>query len=161
MTAAVYNLRTAGPEDAAALMEVINEAFQIERKFFSEDRISLDGVREHLQKGTFIIAESDDHLAGCVYTELRENSTGYFGLLSVAPAHQGQRLGPRLITEAEDLCREAGCRIMRLYTIDVRPELPPYYEKFGYAITGTEQPDPDPSALQPYHYVVMEKTIGE
>ncbi len=156
-----YIFRQAGPEDAPALMELINEAFAIELKFFSNERIDLAGVREHLQKGSFILAESKDRLAGCIYTELRGDK-GYFGLLSVAPFEQGRRLGTRLITESEDLCREAGCSVMELRILNLRTELPPYYEKLGYAVTGTEDHIPqDPSALQPYHFVTMEKTIGE
>jgi predicted N-acetyltransferase YhbS len=156
-----YIFRQAGPEDAAALMELINEAFAIELKFFSNQRIDLAGVREHLQKGTFIAAESEVRMVGCVYTELRGDK-GYFGLLSVAPSGQGRGLGARLITEAEDLCREAGCSVMELRILHLRTELPPYYEKIGYVVTGTENHIPqDPSALQPYHFITMEKTIGE
>ncbi|MGH9819347.1 MAG: hypothetical protein ACRD43_04185, partial [Pyrinomonadaceae bacterium] len=77
-----YSFRTATADDAPALTELINEAFQIERVIFSNDRIELARVLEHMQKGTFIIAESDGELVACVYTEL-ETDRGYFGLLSV------------------------------------------------------------------------------
>jgi predicted N-acetyltransferase YhbS len=156
-----FTFRQAGPEDAAALMEVINDAFAVELKYFSKPRIDLAGVGEMLQKGTFILAESGGRLAGCVYTELR-GEKGYFGLLSVATAFQKRGLGPRLITEAEDLCREAGCRVMELRVLDSRVELPPYYTRLGYIFTGNEDHIPqDPSALQPYYFIKMEKTIGE
>jgi predicted N-acetyltransferase YhbS len=155
-----YIFRQAGPEEAAAVTELINEAFKVELQFFSKDRIDLSGVREHMEKGTFIVAERDGKLVGCVYTELRDEK-GYFGLLSVAPSEQGRGLGARLITESEDLCREAGRRIMYLNTVNLRPELPPFYEKFGYAVVREDFPEQDPSALQPYHFVVMEKVIGE
>ncbi len=156
-----YTFRQAGPEDASVIMELINEAFAIELKYFSKERIDLPGVADHLQKGTFILAVSDAEPVGCVYTELR-GEQGYFGLLAVAPSQQGRGLGARLVTESEDLCREAGCSVMTLRVLDSRTELPPYYEKLGYAVTGTEDHIPqDPSALQPYHFIVMEKTIGE
>jgi len=161
MSSNEFVFRQAGPEDAAAIMETINEAFQVEREFFSKDRIDLTEVAESLQKGTFILAERGGEPAGCVYTELRGDERGYFGLLSVAPAQQGRGLGRLLVTEAEDLCREAGCQVMFLYAVNLRAELPPYYEKLGYAVAGEEFPEQDPSALQPYHFIVMEKTIGE
>jgi GNAT superfamily N-acetyltransferase len=142
-------------------MELINEAFAIELKFFSKPRIDLAGVADQLQKGTFIVALSGDLPIGCVYTELHGDH-GYFGLLAVAPSQQGHGLGTRLITEAEDLCREAGCSIMDLRILNLRTELPPYYEKLGYTVTRTEDHIPqDSSALQPYHFIVMEKVIGE
>ncbi len=161
MSTTDFVFRPAAPEDASAIMELINQAFAIERNFFSADRIDLPGVADHLQKGTFLLAESDGGLAGCVYTELRGES-GYFGLLAVAPAQQGRGLGTLLVTEAEDLCREAGCTAMELRILHLRTELPPYYEKLGYGVSRTEEHIPqDPSALQPYHFIVMEKTIGE
>jgi predicted N-acetyltransferase YhbS len=160
MNSSDFVFRPAAPEDASAIMELINQAFAIERKFFSADRIDLPGVADHLQKGAFLLAESDGALAGCVYTELRRER-GYFGLLAVAPGQQGRGLGTLLVTEAEDLCREAGCSVMELRILHLRTELPPYYEKLGYTVARTEETEPDPSALQPYHFIVMEKTIGE
>jgi predicted N-acetyltransferase YhbS len=155
-----FTFRQARPEDAAAIMENINDAFAVEKQYFSNDRIDLAGVTEHLQKGAFILAETGSELAGCVYVELR-GDLGYFGLLSVATAFQGQGLGPRLITEAEDLCREAERKIMYINTVNLRTELPPYYEKFGYRIVREDIPEQDPHALQPYSFIVMEKVIGE
>jgi len=156
-----HTFRQAGPEDASVIMELINQAFAIELKYFSKERIDLAGVADHLQKGSFILGLSDGEPVGCVYTELR-GEKGYFGLLAVAPSQQGRGLGSRLVTEAEDLCRETGCSIMELRVLHLRTELPPYYEKLGYEVTGTEDHIPqDDSALQPYHFIVMEKTIGE
>src|ERR1044072_915577 len=75
-----YTFRQAGPEDASVIMELINDAFAIELKYFSKERIDLAGVADHLQKGTFIMAVSGAEPVGCVYTELR-GEQGYFGLL--------------------------------------------------------------------------------
>ena len=156
-----FTFRQAGQEDASVIMELINQAFAIELKYFSKERIDLPGVTDHLQKGTFILAAAGGEPVGCVYTELC-GERGYFGLLAVAPSQQGRGLGSRLITEAEDLCREAGCSVMELRILHLRTELPPYYEKLGYTVTGTEDHIPqDPSALQPYHFITMVKTIGE
>jgi GNAT superfamily N-acetyltransferase len=161
MENSAFTFRQAGPEDASVLMELINQAFAIELIYFSNERINLAGVAKELQKGTFILAMSGDKPAGCVYAELR-GERGYFGLLAVAPSQQRHGLGTRLITEAEDLCREAGCHVMELRILNLRTELPPYYEKLGYTVTGTEDDIPqDSSALQPYHFIVMEKVIGE
>jgi len=143
------------------VMELINQAFAVELKFFSKERIDLPGVIDHLQKGTFILGIAGGEPVGCVYIELN-GERGYFGLLAVAPSQQGRGLGSRLITEAEDLCREAGCSVMTLRILNLRTELPLYYEKLDYTVTGTEDHIPqDPSALQPYHFILMEKVIGE
>ncbi|MEP6847662.1 MAG: GNAT family N-acetyltransferase [Acidobacteriota bacterium] len=153
-----YNFRVATADDSHALMELINEAFQIERVIFSNDRIELADVLEHMQKGTFTVTRSGDKIVGCVYTELKDGR-GYFGLLSVAPSEQGRGLGAKLIAESEDLCRKAGLKLMYIKTINLRTELPPYYQKFGYTIVREEFPEIEPTALQPYHFVIMEKSL--
>ena len=83
-------------------------------------------------------------LAGCVYVVIH-GETGYFGMLSIDPARQGQGLGRQLIAAAEAHCRNAGCRQMELEVVNLRTELPPFYRRFGYAETGT-RPFPDQRA---------------
>ena len=58
---------------------------------------------------------------------------GYFGMLSIDPAWQRRGLGARLIGEAEEFCRTAGCREMELQVVNLREELPPYYRRFGFS----------------------------
>ena len=77
----------------------------------------------------------------------------------MAPSEQGRGLGAQLISESEDLCRKAGAKSMYIKTINLRAELPPYYGKFGYAIVRDEFPEQESSAIQPYHYVIMEKDL--
>ena len=162
MSSESYAFSIAAAEQAQDLTVLINAAFAIESTIFSDERIDLIGVLGHLQKGTFIVARrcnSADHkLVGCVYIE-SQNELGYFGLLSVAPSEQRHGLGAQLISEAEDLCGKAGAKSMYIRTINLRAELPPYYRKFGYSIIREEFPEQGPSAIQPYHYVIMEKEL--
>ena len=153
-----FTYRIADESDAAALVPLINRAFEIELKFFTTERIDLNEMREHLEKGTFLIAEADGRLAGCNYVELRGDA-GYFGLLSVDPDHQGNGFGRKLIEQAEDFCRKAGCSLMQIRVLNHRTELPPFYEKLGYGVTSVEEVEQVPSALVPYHFLVMEKKM--
>ncbi len=139
-------------------MRLINRAFVVEEPFFTTERIDLTETLEHFAKGTFLLAESDGILAGANYVELRGDS-GYFGLLSVDPDWQGHGLGRKLIERAEDFCREGGCSLMRIRVLNHRTELPPFYEKLGYHVSGTEEVDQVPSAKLPYHFIVMEKSL--
>jgi GNAT superfamily N-acetyltransferase len=158
MTAGGLKYRTASEADAEALVSLINDAFQIELQFFDTERIDRAETLEHLKKGTFLLAESDGHLAGCNYVELR-GEAGYFGLLSVDPVFQGRGLGRKLIDQAEDLCRSAGCYVMQIRVLNHRTELPPFYEKLGYHSAGIEEVEQVPSARVPYHFLVMEKKL--
>ncbi len=147
-------IRTAQESDAEALVQLINEAFLVERFFLDGDRIDLEGVRQFLRVGTFLMEEE----IGCVYVEVR-GSRGYFGLLSVDPASQGSGIGKRLIAAAEDYCRQAGCAFMDLQIVDLREELPAFYRKLGYEETGTA---PFPAGIVtklPCHFVKMSKPL--
>lgn len=153
-----FSNRTAIETDAEALVPLINRAFEVEKQFFTTERIDLAETREFLKKGTFLLAESDGRLAGCNYVELR-GEAGYFGLLSVDPDHQGRGLGRKLIEQAEDFCRDAGCSLMQIRVLNHRTELPPFYEKLGYHVARIEEVEQVPSARMPYHFLIMEKDL--
>src|SRR5262245_43644234 len=116
-------MRIANESDAEGLVRLINAAFIVEKVAFDGDRIDLAGVRELLNKGTFLVAEGGEssELGGCVYLELSGDRC-YLGLLSVATALQGQGLARRLSMAAEEFARNAGCRAMDLRIISPRVE---------------------------------------
>jgi len=97
-------------------------------------------------------------LIGCVYTELR-GERGYFGLLAVEPRRQRSGIGSRLIAAAEEYCRSAGCRFMDLTFVNVRQELPGYYQRFGYSENGTLPFPADQVTKIPVHLVRMSKPL--
>ena len=150
--------RTAAESDAESLVGVINRAFGMELKFFSTERIDLAETLEHMQKGTFLVAEEGGKLAGCVYVDLRGEKC-YFGLLAVDPDQQGRGIGGKLIADAEEFGRAAGHSIMEIRVLNHRTELPPLYEKLGYAVAYNEEIPQKASALVPYHFIVMEKGL--
>ena len=155
---APLRLRAAAPADAPAVAALINTAYVVEAFFKVGDRTSTEEVLDLMRRGHFLVLESDGRLDGAVYVEV-ETDRGYFGMLSTAPSRQKQGLGTRLVTAAEDFCRDAGCRYMELHVVNLRTELPPYYRKLGYDEQGTG-PFPDPeTATQPCHFVVMRKPL--
>lgn len=153
-----FEYRIAALSDVEQLVPLINRAFEVELQFFTSDRIVLAETLEHFEKGTFLLAETDGKLAGCNYVELRGDS-GYFGLLSVDPAQQGKGLGRKLVEQAETLCRDAGCSQMRIRVLNHRTELPPFYAKLGYTTASIEEVEQEPTALVPYHFIILEKTL--
>ena len=153
-----FTYRNADESDADALVILINRAFEVERPFFTTERIDLTETLEHFKEGTFILAEDGTATAGCNYVELRGDS-GYFGLLSIDPKYQRRGLGRKLVEQAEDLCRRAGCPLIRIRVLNHREELPPFYEKLGYTTAGIEEVEQVPTARMPYHFIVMEKRL--
>jgi len=91
--------------------------------------------------------------------ELR-GQRGYFGLLAVDPARQGEGFGRKMVAEVEDCARAAGCEFMDLRIVNIRAELPPFYRRLGYVETGTEPFAADARPTQPCHFVKMSKPLG-
>jgi predicted N-acetyltransferase YhbS len=150
--------RFATDGDVAAISALVNAAFKVERFFIDGDRINPGKVREMLRTGKYLLAEDNDKLIACVYVELR-GERGYFGLLAVDPSRQGEGLGRKMVAEAEDHARAAGCAFMDLLIVNLRAELPPFYRRLGYVETGTEPFPADAKPSQPCHFVKMSKPL--
>ena len=131
-----YRLATA--EDAARIIPLVNSAFAIE-DFLEGTRTDEARLAAMMEKGKMLIAEDEaGTLLGTVYFELRGHR-GYLGMLAVDPAQQGRGLARRLVEAAEDRFREAGCDEVEIIVLNMRPELLPIYERFGFVQTGTTQ----------------------
>lgn len=152
-------IRVAAPTDAPRITNVINAAFRIAEGFFVDGpRISQAEVEQLLVKGTFLLAETDDKLNGCVYVELR-GERSYLGLLSVDPSCQKSGLGSVLMLEAENYCRERGSRFMDIYIVNLREELPAFYRHRGYVENGTTPFPEDIVTKVPCHLINMSKAL--
>jgi GNAT superfamily N-acetyltransferase len=156
--AASITTRLATDGDAEALSALVNAAFKVERFFIDGDRINPATVRAMFLTGKYLLAEVKAELAACVYVEVR-GERAYFGLLAVDPARQGQGLGRRMISEAEEYARAAGCSFMDLRIVNLRTELPPFYRRLGYAETGTAPFPSDAQPSLPCHFIEMSKPL--
>jgi N-acetylglutamate synthase-like GNAT family acetyltransferase len=152
-------IRVADPGDAEAIRAVINAAFRKAEGFLLDrDRIDLPTVQALLGAGTFLVAEENGAVMGCVQLELR-GQRSYLGLLSVNPDCQKSGLGSKLMTAAEEYCAKAGSRFMDLRIVSVRKELPDFYHRRGYVETGTTPFTPGLEPKQPCHFVNMSKRL--
>lgn len=152
-------IRVATVADAARITAVINAAFRIaESLFIDSDRITEAEVAESLAKGAFLIAENGEKLYGCVYVEMRDTRS-YLGLLSVDPESQQGGLGSHLMREAEQYCRERGSQFMDIFIVNLREELPRFYEKRGYVENGTSPFPTDVKTKLPIHFIKMSKLL--
>jgi predicted N-acetyltransferase YhbS len=152
-------IRVAEPRDAEAISSVINAAFRkAERFLIDRDRIDLHTVQGLLGAGTFLIAEENDAVVGCVHVEFR-GERSYLGLLSVNPDGQKSGLRSKLMTAAEEYCAKAGSRFMDLRIVSVRKELPDFYHRRGYVETGTAPFTPGLEPKLPCHFVNMSKPL--
>ena len=130
-------MRLATASDVDAMITVVNAAFAIET-FLDGTRTDLERMTDMMRKGEFLVAEDDSAVTGCVYLEKRSEH-GYFGMLAVDPARQGEGIGRALVEAAETRCRQRGCSVMDISVLNLRPELLPFYQRLGYVQTGTEE----------------------
>jgi predicted N-acetyltransferase YhbS len=153
------HIRIATADDADILAAIINRAFVIEAFFKIGERTSSADVAGLMRAGgSFLIAEEGDQATGCVFVKTK-GATGYFGMLSVDPGQQGKGLGRVLIDASEAHLRDRGCSKVEIEIVNLREELPPFYEKFGYRKTA-ERPFTSPErASQPCHFIVMTKAL--
>ncbi|MFZ0956064.1 MAG: GNAT family N-acetyltransferase [Candidatus Sulfotelmatobacter sp.] len=142
-----------------AVGEVINAVFRKGESFLVDhDRIDLLNVRELLRTGTFLVAEENKVVVGCVHVAMR-GERSYLGLLSVDPGGQKAGVGSKLMTAAEDYCGKAGSHFMDLRIVNVRKELPEFYHRRGYVETGTAPFTPGLEPKVPCHFVNMSKPL--
>ena len=160
------SIRTATRAESAVLASIINEAFVVEAFFKIGDRTSADEVTALMNSGgEFLVLENVEPgtgtlgtPVGCVFLK-QTRDRAYFGMLSVAPAHQGKNFGRQLIDAVEARARERGCTVMDIHIVNLREELFPYYRSLGYQETGT-LPFPDTDrASRPCHFIVMSKPL--
>jgi len=153
--------RLAGPENLEAVTGTINLAFRAAESFFIDgERIDVGTVRELGAKGSFILAYDADSLAGCVYVA-PAGERAYIGLLSVDPVRQRSGIGAALMDAAEEHCRRAGCRFADLKVVNIREELPEFYRRRAYTVTGTEPFPPEKHPKVPCYFLVMTKALDQ
>lgn len=151
------SIRVARPDDTAAIVALVNEAYRVESFFVQGNRVEAPEIRELTSAGELLVAEQDGQVAACVHVSVRGEG-GYFGMLAVHPHVQGQGVGHRLIAAAETRVREAGGRRMDIKVVNLRTDLLPLYQRLGYLATGTE-PYTHRSVLRPCHFILMTKLL--
>ena len=158
-------LRGARADEATAIAALVNTAFQVEAFFKRGDRTDAGDIGNMMQRGEFLVIDHSEArdapgtgLAACVYTRTN-GDRGYFGMLSIDPRSQGRGLGRSMIAAVESRFRAQGCQAVDIQVVNLRQELPPFYERLGYVASGTLPFPDDGSATQPCHFIVMTKRL--
>ena len=150
-----FAIREARLDDATAIRDVVNAAYVVERFFVEGDRINEDEVRGCISRGTFLVASpAAAPPAACVFLQRRGNARTYLGLLAVDPGVQKRRLAALIMAAAERCCRRRGDAAIDIRVVNLRTELPPFYEARGFVTCGTE-PFEDPRLFKPAHFTLM------
>jgi GNAT superfamily N-acetyltransferase len=163
--------------EAAALADLVNQAFSIETTFVDGHRTSPEEIARMMTTGAFLVidwcfaspfgdaARSGEavpcrdgaHIGAAVYVEDRGDGA-YFGMLSVRPELQGMGLGKRLVCVAEALGSARGASHMAIRIVNVREELSRWYKSLGYREVGVSPYEHRP-VKRPVHFVEMKKRL--
>ncbi len=167
------------PDDFIQLSTLINRAYRPasgeegwthESNWISQNRISAQQLEQQAHKDYqhILIAESNNHLAGCVMFSLHQNQVE-IGLLTVDPTLQDQQLGRKLLAQAESLAIALyQPDYFEMSVVNTRTELIEFYERRGYVLTGELKPYPieqgvgtpkAPLDLLPLYLVKMKKPV--
>jgi hypothetical protein len=134
VNAVLPHARPARSDEVTAIARLVNTAFQVEAFFKRGDRTTVAEIRDLMTRGEFLVVndgECVDRLAGCVYVE-REAERAYFGMLAIDPA---------------------------IHVVNLRAELPPFYQRLGYETIGTLPFPDDGSSTRRCHFIVMSKRL--
>jgi ribosomal protein S18 acetylase RimI-like enzyme len=151
-------MREASHADIPQIVLLINRAFAVERFFKSGGRTNPEQVQQMMQDGKFLLLIDEDEMVACMFVKVT-GKRGYVGTLSVDPARQKSGIGRRMMQEAENYCRNAGCKALDIRIVNLRTELPAIYRKFGFVETGTQSAEVVKNATQPIHFITMSKPL--
>jgi ribosomal protein S18 acetylase RimI-like enzyme len=140
-------IRDAFPEDAAAIHEVLSNAFLPYRKYYTDDAYnitvcSLDEIKRRVQDAAFdvLVAIAEDRIVGTAALSIKEPGVLYLGSMAVMPDVQGSGIGFVLLEEVEHRAREKGCTIISLECYEPLKTAIALYKRVGYTRTGRSRP---------------------
>ena len=81
----------------------------------------------------FLVAEHEGRVVGTVMAGY-EGHRGWINYLAVEPARRRGGLGRRLMTEAEERLRAAGCAKINLQVRRTNPDVIAFYQRLGFAV---------------------------
>ncbi|MFO7786973.1 MAG: GNAT family N-acetyltransferase [Halospina sp.] len=167
-------LRDATADDAEAIAERVNSAYRGDgsRRGWTTEADLLGGqctdaamIRELLDGSLFRLAWQGDILVGTLQIEQVDDNTAELGMLAVDPERQGEGIGRRLVTDAEQTARaRLGCHTLRIRVLHQRSELLHWYESLGFERTGETAPFPISSRfgeprVTDLWFVLLEKAL--
>ncbi len=130
-----FPLRRAQPEDAAAIGEVVNEAFQDYIPLIG--RTPLPMLNDHanlIARYEVWVLEQDHNIIAVLEMIVRENDR-YIDTVAVRKSHQSKGIGKRLLSFTETQAQERGLLAVTLMTNERYAALLDMYARRGHVET--------------------------
>jgi GNAT superfamily N-acetyltransferase len=151
-------IRTAGPEDAAAVASVLREAFRQYEPLYTPAAFAAttpgpNQIVARLKEGPIFVMTQEDRFVGTV-SVVDCSDDLYVCRMAVVPAEQGRKLGWRLLEHVEQHATQAGFKRLVLSTTPFLRKAIRLYENFGFHRT-----DEGPRDLLGTPLFTMAKTL--
>ncbi len=162
--------RRATVADAAAIADLVNQAYRAEAFFVDGNRTSAAEITELLDEGEFLVIDGPRGLAGSIFVDAYganegTNDVGHgavkhskVSMVSVDPDMQRLGIGRRLVAIAEALSSALGCDAVTLDVVSAREDLLRWYRGLGYREVGAAPYLHRPTKV-PCHFVLFEKSL--
>ncbi len=165
--------RRATLADAAAIADLVNQAYRAEAFFVDGNRTSATEISELLDEGEFLVIDGPSGLAGAIFVdayganeassdacENRPSTLKHskISMVSVDPDMQRLGIGRRLVAIAEALSSALGCDAVTLDVVSAREDLLRWYRGLGYREVGAAPYLHRPTKV-PCHFVLFEKSL--
>lgn len=135
-------IRTANPDDAAAIASVLAAAFTEYESLYTEKAYAATIPSEAIIKNRFTegktwVAVVEEKIVGTVSVFPRNESL-YIRSMAIMSEARGHRIGGHLLSEIECYAVAQGFRRLTLSTTPFLNRAIRLYEKFGFAPSGTD-----------------------
>jgi putative acetyltransferase len=153
-------IRTASPDDAEAIAEVLRAAFTPFESFYTPEAftatiLDTEKIRKRFEeKGVIWAALSDEKLVGTV-SVVDEDERLYIRSMAVLPSAQGLGIGRKLLRTIENFGVQNGFEKLFLYSVPFLAGAIRLYEKNGFEHLGGG----DPAEFFGTAWLAMEKTV--
>jgi ribosomal protein S18 acetylase RimI-like enzyme len=130
-------IRRAVPADAAAMAEVLRQAFREFEALYTPEGFAATTpdpahVSQRMQEGPGWIALTDDQVAGTASAVLKGQKGLYVRGVAVLPSLRGRGIALSLMNEVENFATENGCGRMFLTTTPFLTAAIRLYERLGF-----------------------------
>jgi ribosomal protein S18 acetylase RimI-like enzyme len=144
----MIHFRTAQINDAKLITNLVNSAYRgdYSRQGWTTEADLIEGQRtddasiikmiQSQGEQIEIALNSEEKVVGCVFLKQEDETTLYFGMLTVEPSLQGAGLGKKILLHIESIARKENKDKIRLTVIPLRKELIEFYERRGFKATG-------------------------
>ncbi len=159
----MIHFKTAQLDEVKLITNLVNSAYRgdysrqgwtTEADLIEGQRTDDDSIIKMIQtpgEQIEIALNSAGKVVGCVFLKREDETTLYFGMLTVEPSLQGAGLGKIILLHIESLARKENKNKIRLTVIPQRKELIEFYERRGFKATGRQEdfPSHDPANGKP------------